>query len=203
MAFPACSVGGVSAVLFRGGLQVVMKSVGRLLRYHIGSIAFGALLVAIVQTVRVVFEYLTKKAEDAQTGEPSCCFKFCVCCIRCCLKCTCDMVPTKRFWSSDSDLVFGCAGGGVWGGGRGAPVLTVFLHPPGPPHTPTPTYPHALSSPPPSVVGVGVAALCDGAPLLLTFLGAGRPDCWMLHRVGLETCVKWINKNAYIEIAIW
>lgn len=66
---------------------VVMKSFGRLLRYHIGSIAFGALLVAIVQTVRVVFEYLTKKAEDAQQGEPSCCFKFCVCCIRCCLKC--------------------------------------------------------------------------------------------------------------------
>ena len=32
--------------------------------YHIGSIAFGAFLLAVIQLIKVVFEYLAKKGEQ-------------------------------------------------------------------------------------------------------------------------------------------
>jgi choline transporter-like protein 2/4/5 len=44
----------------------VAKSFWRTLRYHMGSIAFGSLIIAIVQAIRIVFAYITKQAEGIQ-----------------------------------------------------------------------------------------------------------------------------------------
>lgn len=55
----------------------------RSIRYHIGSLAFGSLIIAIVEVVRTVLEYI-----EAQTSEVNnCCTKFIFKCCKCCLWC--------------------------------------------------------------------------------------------------------------------
>mmetsp|Transcript_2639 Transcript_2639/g.9149 ORF Transcript_2639/g.9149 Transcript_2639/m.9149 type:complete len:816 (-) Transcript_2639:260-2707(-) len=54
-------------------------------RYHLGSIAFGALVIAIVQFIRAVLEYLNKQSAEAQ--KKSIVLRIFFKCIRCCLWC--------------------------------------------------------------------------------------------------------------------
>jgi hypothetical protein len=56
-----------------------------LYRYHLGSIAFGALIIAIMEMVKVTFEYMRRKYSDA-IGE-NIITKMLVCCLRCCIWC--------------------------------------------------------------------------------------------------------------------
>lgn len=46
-----------------GGL---CKGLRWVLRYHLGSIAFGAFLIAVVQLIRILFEYYKNKLEGAK-----------------------------------------------------------------------------------------------------------------------------------------
>lgn len=39
----------------------ISRSIGRAFRYHLGSIAFGSLILALVQMVRIVLEYINKQ----------------------------------------------------------------------------------------------------------------------------------------------
>ena len=55
------------------------------LRYHMGTLAFGSLINAIVWLIRVIFEYVAKKVEGA-SGENGC-TKCLLGCIRCFLAC--------------------------------------------------------------------------------------------------------------------
>ena len=54
-------------------------------RYHMGSLAFGSLLVTIVWIIRIIFEYIGEKMHDsvANNGCTKCLFG----CIHCCLDC--------------------------------------------------------------------------------------------------------------------
>lgn len=52
-------------------------------RFHSGSIAFGALLIAIVQLVRVILGYIQKKLKG-KTGKVA---KALLCMLQCCLWC--------------------------------------------------------------------------------------------------------------------
>jgi hypothetical protein len=55
------------------------------LKYHMGSLASGSLILAIVWIVRAIFAYIGKKMEDATGGN---CFTKClVGCCNCCLAC--------------------------------------------------------------------------------------------------------------------
>lgn len=54
-------------------------------RYHCGSIAFGALIIAIIQMIKIAFEYLRKKYEKMIPNNP--CTKFVICCLRCFIWC--------------------------------------------------------------------------------------------------------------------
>lgn len=54
-------------------------------RYHLGSIAFGSLVIAIVQFIRAVLEYLNKQSQEAQKKNMILRIFFKV--IRCCLWC--------------------------------------------------------------------------------------------------------------------
>jgi choline transporter-like protein 2/4/5 len=63
----------------------VFKSWWRTIRYHIGSMAFGALIVAIVQFLRAVLMYLDKKTAEMQ--KKNALIKFLFKCIGCCLWC--------------------------------------------------------------------------------------------------------------------
>jgi len=62
----------------------VTYSVGRTLRYHIGTIAFGSLIIAIVRMIRVIFEYIDQKIRQNTDSWIARCLS---CCCRCCLYC--------------------------------------------------------------------------------------------------------------------
>ncbi|KAG7504821.1 hypothetical protein JOB18_017743 [Solea senegalensis] len=61
----------------------VFSSLGRSLRYHTGSLAFGSLILSIIQIIRVLLEYLDHKLKGAQNK----CARFMLCCLKCCFWC--------------------------------------------------------------------------------------------------------------------
>ncbi|XP_036610052.1 choline transporter-like protein 5 [Trichosurus vulpecula] len=58
-------------------------SFGRALRYHTGSLAFGSLIISIVQILRVILEYLSYRLKGSQNSL----VKFILFCLRCCFWC--------------------------------------------------------------------------------------------------------------------
>jgi len=40
-------------------------------RYHLGSIAFGSFLIALIQFIRIIFEYYKKQIEKANKNNPA------------------------------------------------------------------------------------------------------------------------------------
>ncbi|RXN35460.1 choline transporter 2 isoform X3 [Labeo rohita] len=58
-------------------------SLGRSLRYHTGSLAFGSLILSIVQIIRVLLEYIDHKLKGAENKFA----KFLLCCLKCCFWC--------------------------------------------------------------------------------------------------------------------
>ncbi|XP_051776149.1 choline transporter-like protein 4 [Erpetoichthys calabaricus] len=61
----------------------VTASFMRALRYHVGSLAFGALILTIIQLIRIILEYLDHKLKGAANP----CTRFILCCLKCCFWC--------------------------------------------------------------------------------------------------------------------
>uniref|UniRef100_A0A8C7FLQ1 Choline transporter-like protein n=1 Tax=Oncorhynchus kisutch TaxID=8019 RepID=A0A8C7FLQ1_ONCKI len=61
----------------------IFSSLGRSLRYHTGSLAFGSLILSIIQIIRVLLEYIDHKLQGTQNK----CTKFLLCCLKCCFWC--------------------------------------------------------------------------------------------------------------------
>ncbi|KAM4640535.1 choline transporter-like protein 4 isoform 1-T1 [Discoglossus pictus] len=61
----------------------VAGSFMRTLRYHTGSLAFGSLILTLVQIIRIMLEYLDHKLKDAHNP----CTRFLLCCLKCCFWC--------------------------------------------------------------------------------------------------------------------
>ncbi|XP_069351791.1 choline transporter-like protein 2 isoform X3 [Eulemur rufifrons] len=61
----------------------LFSAFGRALRYHTGSLAFGALILAIVQIIRVILEYLDQRLKAAENKFA----KFLMTCLKCCFWC--------------------------------------------------------------------------------------------------------------------
>lgn len=57
--------------------------------YHLGSIAFGSLIIAIIQFIRVIIEYVEKKLKKAAGNNQvtKCIIQFVSCCCKCCFWC--------------------------------------------------------------------------------------------------------------------
>ncbi|XP_062280250.1 choline transporter-like protein 5-B [Scomber scombrus] len=55
----------------------------RAIRYHTGSLAFGSLILTVVQMVRLVLEYLDQKLKGPQNSFT----RFILCCLKCCFWC--------------------------------------------------------------------------------------------------------------------
>jgi solute carrier family 44 (choline transporter-like protein), member 2/4/5 len=79
-----CKGGGTSAKAIIPGFPVC-GSLWRTLRFHTGTVAFGSLLIAIAQFIRIVFAYLTKQLEKAPGNEKV--KKIIACVINCMLAC--------------------------------------------------------------------------------------------------------------------
>mmetsp|Transcript_26752 Transcript_26752/g.25778 ORF Transcript_26752/g.25778 Transcript_26752/m.25778 type:complete len:103 (+) Transcript_26752:1145-1453(+) len=61
------------------------KATKWLIRYHVGSVAFGALIIAIMQMIKLCFEYFRRKFQN-KIGE-NCLTKCIFGCIGCCILC--------------------------------------------------------------------------------------------------------------------
>jgi choline transporter-like protein 2/4/5 len=64
----------------------VLRSYGRAFRYHFGSLAFGSLLVAIVQFLQLMVEAFKKQAENTGADKNKA-MEYLINCLRCCLAC--------------------------------------------------------------------------------------------------------------------
>merc|ERR1712072_961188 len=63
----------------------VFASFKRTIRYHLGSVALGSLIIALVQFARIVLEYINKNTKNLQ--KKSCIIRALMCCVRCCMWC--------------------------------------------------------------------------------------------------------------------
>ena len=63
----------------------VIGSFGRAIFYHFGTIVFGSLLIAIVQVIRVILEFIHQKLKNKEDSSKIA--KFLVCCCKCCFCC--------------------------------------------------------------------------------------------------------------------
>ncbi|XP_030582546.1 choline transporter-like protein 5-B isoform X2 [Archocentrus centrarchus] len=59
------------------------SSFSRAIRFHTGSLAFGSLILSVVQMIRIVLEYLDHKLKVSQNA----CARFLLCCLKCCFWC--------------------------------------------------------------------------------------------------------------------
>jgi choline transporter-like protein 2/4/5 len=64
-------------------LAPVLSSAKRTVRYHVGSIALGAFIVAVIQMVRIILEYIDRKTKDLQAGNPI--LKYAMCLVKYCM----------------------------------------------------------------------------------------------------------------------
>eukprot|EP00040_Diaphanoeca_grandis_P019859 m.105192 g.105192 ORF g.105192 m.105192 type:complete len:658 (+) comp27628_c0_seq2:710-2683(+) len=64
----------------------LFKSIFRLFRFHFGSIALGALIIAIIQVIRTILEYFEHQFERHK-DKIGCLVRFLLCCVNCCLFC--------------------------------------------------------------------------------------------------------------------
>jgi choline transporter-like protein 2/4/5 len=79
------------------------------LRYHIGSLIFGSLIVAIVQFIRVILAYIDHKTQGLQ--ESNILIKIGMKCVQCCLWC---MEKCLKYISKSAYVMIAMQGGSFW-----------------------------------------------------------------------------------------
>ncbi|KAL3309654.1 hypothetical protein Ciccas_011798 [Cichlidogyrus casuarinus] len=81
----------------------LLNSVGRLMRYHLGTAAFGSLILALVKFVRWLLMAVARKVDGATNG----CGKFVLCCCTCCLWC---LETVLRFLTKNAYIMTAMSG---------------------------------------------------------------------------------------------
>lgn len=63
----------------------LLSSFYRVFRFHLGTLAFGSLIIAIIRMIRVMIEYIEEKLKEYHQDNPlvKCCLCFCKCCFYC------------------------------------------------------------------------------------------------------------------------
>lgn len=88
----------------------ILASMWRSWRYHTGTVAFGSFLIAVIQMIRAVLNYIKKKylKDKPPCGAICACFaKFLVCYIDCCLAC---FERLMEYISKNAYIVTACKG---------------------------------------------------------------------------------------------
>lgn len=75
--------------------------------YHCGSIAFGSLIIAIIELIRIIFEFCDRQYQQLDANSVvrkvvSCCIRCCLACLDCCLKYLTDNAYIQVAISSES-----------------------------------------------------------------------------------------------------
>ena len=66
----ACAIWYFTSTSDSNGSGSLIRGLWWVFRYHLGSIAFGAFLIALVQFIRIIFEYYKSKVEKLAKGNP-------------------------------------------------------------------------------------------------------------------------------------
>ncbi|XP_068084126.1 choline transporter-like protein 1 [Anabrus simplex] len=61
----------------------IVRAYGNVVRYHLGSIALGSFLIALVQMVRLVLKFIESLVKGKDNGVSRCFFRVCQCCLYC------------------------------------------------------------------------------------------------------------------------
>lgn len=61
----------------------ILQSFKIMLRFHLGSVAFGSLVIALVQLVRSIIAAVEAYTKESQNSFTKCIFKTCHCCLYC------------------------------------------------------------------------------------------------------------------------
>ncbi|KXJ82113.1 hypothetical protein RP20_CCG015664 [Aedes albopictus] len=61
----------------------ILKSFGNLLRYHMGTVALGSFIIAVVQFLRAVLKVVMYYVRERQNRLTNCMFECCKCCLQC------------------------------------------------------------------------------------------------------------------------
>lgn len=75
----------VAAVTYKQSRFPIFSSLRRTIFNHLGTVAVGSFLIALIQFIRIVAAYLTKKMEPA--AKQNSMVRFLLCCVHCFLKC--------------------------------------------------------------------------------------------------------------------
>ena len=59
----------------------ILESLWRVFRYHLGTLAFGSLIITIIRVIRATLYYIQNKTKDSDNQLVKCIF----CCVQCCL----------------------------------------------------------------------------------------------------------------------
>ena len=65
----------------------ISDSCYRTCRFHIGTVALAAFLIAVVEFMRACVLYIEHKMNQAAGGKPNCCIRAVFCLTHCCLAC--------------------------------------------------------------------------------------------------------------------
>jgi len=87
----ACSVWYFSFKSDTAGKGSLCIGIKWIFRYHFGSIAFGSFLIALIQFIRIIFEYYRQKIQQANKNNPVvkfllCCTSYFLACLERCIK---------------------------------------------------------------------------------------------------------------------
>lgn len=63
----------------------ILRGMWNAARYHLGSIALGSFILAVIQFVRILLEYIDRKTKRLSDSNPL--LKWCMCCVKCCMWC--------------------------------------------------------------------------------------------------------------------
>jgi len=83
----------------------VWRSFYRCMRFHLGSLAFGALIIAIIQLVRICLEYLDQKTKNLQQSNVA--IKIFMKIVKCCL---CILEKVVKYISKNAYIVVAMKG---------------------------------------------------------------------------------------------
>jgi len=107
----------MAALKYEKGRFVLLRSLWRAVRFHVGSIAAGSLMLAIIGMIRAVMLYVSYKLKDAAANNPA--IKFILCCVNCCLwciqKCVEVLTTNAYIYIALKGEGFCAAGGRVFG----------------------------------------------------------------------------------------
>lgn len=76
----------------------VLASAWRIIRYHIGTVAFASFILAVIMMIRAVVMYIQRRTRAQQNAVTRCLFRVVNCCLSCCQSCLNILSRNALIW---------------------------------------------------------------------------------------------------------